>query len=135
MLKCRLVVIVGWVGKICIDTKKGDIFLNQTNLKSNHDKVKWLVKIDFTPSPTIWLEKIHVSSTQGFFEDLTTNQSILSTVHSLLQAANLFRQLANIISMTNMSSTNDTKNTFSEILLAPNILHSKKIMKLLENVS
>ena len=54
-----------------------------------------------------------------------TNQSMLSTVHSLLQAAILFSQLANITSMTNMPSTNDTKNMVLEILLAPNIVHFK----------
>ena len=52
-------------------------------------------------------------------------KSILSTVHSSPQAAILFSHLANIISMTNMPSTNDTKNMFLEILLAPNIVHSK----------
>ena len=52
-------------------------------------------------------------------------KSILSTVHSSPQAAILFSHLANIMSMTNMPSTNDTKNMFLEILLAPNIVHSK----------
>ena len=51
-------------------------------------------------------------------------KSVLSTVHSSLQAAILFSHLANIC-MTNMPSTNDTKNMFLEILLAPNIVHSK----------
>ena len=32
------------------------------------------------PSPTIIQEKIHVSSIQGFLEDLTINQTMLSTV-------------------------------------------------------
>ena len=69
---------------------------------------------------------MYVSNIQGFFEDLKTNQSILSTVYSSPQAAILFSHLANIIiSMTNMSSTNDTKNMFLEILLAPNIVHLK----------
>ena len=49
---------------------------------------------------------------------------MLSTVHTLLQVATVFCPLANITSMTNMSSTNDTKNMFLEILLAPNIVHS-----------
>ena len=35
----------------------------------------------------------------GFFEDLMTNQSMLSTIHSLSQAAVIFSQLAN---MTNI---------------------------------
>ena len=38
--------------------------------------------MDFTPSPTIRQEKLHVSSTQRFFEDLMTSQSVLSTVHN-----------------------------------------------------
>ena len=54
-----------------------------------------------------------------------TNQSVVSTVHSSSQAAILFSQLANARSMTNMPSTDDTKNMFLEILLAPNIVLSK----------
>ena len=46
---------------------------------------------------------------------------MLSTVHCSPQAAILL----NITSMTNMPSTNDTKNMFLEILFAPNIVHSK----------
>ena len=38
-----------------------------------------------------------------------TNQSMLSIVHSLPQAAILFNHLTNITSMTNIPSTNDTK--------------------------
>ena len=48
-----------------------------------------------------------------------------STVHSSPQAAILYSQLANITSMTNMSSTNDAKNMSLEIVLALNIEHSK----------
>ena len=50
---------------------------------------------------------------------------MLSTVHSSPQAAILCSQLANITSMTNMSSTNDAKNMSLEIVLALNIVHSK----------
>ena len=56
---------------------------------------------------------------------LTTNQSMLFTVHSSPQAAILYSQLANITSMTNMPSTNDAKNMSLEILLSLNIVHSK----------
>ena len=48
-----------------------------------------------------------------------------STVHSSPQAAILYSQLANITSVTNMSSTNDAKNMSLEIVLALNIVHSK----------
>ena len=50
---------------------------------------------------------------------------MLSTVHCLPQAAILFSQPAKITNMTNMPSTKDTKNMYLEILLAPNIVHSK----------
>ena len=50
---------------------------------------------------------------------------MLSTVHSSLKVVILFSQLASITSITNMPSTNNTKNMFLEILLAPNIVHSK----------
>ena len=52
---------------------------------------------------------------------------MLSTVHTSPQAAILFSQLANIISMINMHmpSTNDTKNMSLEILLALNFVCSK----------
>ena len=50
---------------------------------------------------------------------------MFSTVHSSPQAAILFSQLANTTSMTNMPSTNDTKNMSLEILLALNIVSSK----------
>ena len=46
---------------------------------------------------------------------------MLSAVHSSCQSAILFSELANITSMANMPSTNDTKNMFLEILLAPNM--------------
>ena len=52
-------------------------------------------------------------------------KSILSTGHSSPQAAIIFIHLANIISMTNMQSANDTKNMFLEILVAPNIVQYK----------
>ena len=58
---------------------------------------------------------------------------MLSTAHNSHQAAILFSQLANITGMTNMSSTNDTKNMILEILLALNIVHSV-VMKLLINI-
>ena len=50
---------------------------------------------------------------------------MLFTVHSSPLAAILFSQLANITSMANMPSTNDTKNMSLEILLALNIVRSK----------
>ena len=50
---------------------------------------------------------------------------MLSTVHSTLKVAILFSQLASIASMINMPSTNNTKNMFLEMLLAPHIVHSK----------
>ena len=37
---------------------------------------------------------------------------MFSTVHSSPQAAILFSQLANVTSMINIPSTNDTKNVF-----------------------
>ena len=50
--------------------------------------MKWMVKMDCnSPLPTIRQEAVHISSIQGFFEDSTTNHSMISTVHSLHQAA------------------------------------------------
>ena len=39
---------------------------------------------------------------------------MFSTVHSSPQTAILFNQLGNVTSMTNMPTTNDTKNMFLE---------------------
>ena len=50
---------------------------------------------------------------------------MLSMFHSSPKAAILFSQLAKITSMTNMPSTNDTKDMSLEILLALNIVCSK----------
>ena len=55
----------------------------------------------------------------------TLDMLLLSRTHNLPQTAILFSQLANITSMTNKPSTNNTENTFLEILLAPIIVHSK----------
>ena len=81
--------------------------------------------MDFTPSPSIRLEKIHVSSIRGFLEDLRINQSILAAI--------LFSELANITSMTNMPSTSETKNSFREFCWLQ-LLCTVKIMKLLESI-
>ena len=47
---------------------------------------------------------------------------MLSSVHSSPLAAILFSQLVNILCVTNMPSTNDTKNMFLEIVLAPKFI-------------
>ena len=41
-----------------------------------------------------------------------------STIHSSLQAAIVFSQLATITSMTNMPSTNDTENVFGNSVVS-----------------
>ena len=48
-----------------------------------------------------------------------------STVQRLPQVAALFSHLANMTSMTNIASINDTKNVF-EILIAAYFVHSKR---------
>ena len=50
---------------------------------------------------------------------------MLSRVHSVPQAAVLFSQVQNMAIITNLPSTNDTKNMFLKILLAANTLYSK----------
>ena len=53
----------GWVGEICLKTQKGrEVFLNQTLIKSKHGDLKWVLKMDFTPSPTIRHKTVHIST-------------------------------------------------------------------------
>ena len=52
-----------------------------------------------------------------------SNDQSNNAFHSLPQPVIIFSQLANITSMANMPSTNDTKNKLFEILLVPNIVH------------
>ena len=68
---------------------------------------------------------MHLVSSEGSFEDLMNNSSMLSTIYGSPQTAIAFSQLANKTSMTYMPSTNDTENMFWEILLAPCIAHFK----------
>ena len=57
---------------------------------------------------------------------------MLSTVHSSPQSAISFSHLANMTSMINMPSTNDTKNVFGNSVGSKHC--ALKIMKLLENI-
>ena len=68
-----------------------------------------------------------ISSISGPLEHLSTNQSVtyfLQFTVSLRQQF-FFSQIANVTTITNMSSTNDTKNLRFEILLSTDIVHSK----------
>ena len=78
-----------------------------------------MVKMNFSPS-------LLLGKRQYMYLVFKASLKImLSTVHSWSRAAILFSQLANITSMTIITSTNDVKNMFLEILLAPNIVNSK----------
>ena len=56
-----------------------------------------------------------------------------STVHSLPQAPVLFSRLTNMVGVTNMGSTNDTKNIFLKFWWLQT-LYFQKIMKLLKKI-
>ena len=75
--------------------------------------MKWVVKIDFSPD-------LQLAKRQYMYLVFK-----VPTVYSSRRAAILYSKAANITDMTNIPSTNDTKNMFLEILKAPNIPHSK----------
>ena len=48
------VVIAGVVDEISLNTQKwGKVFLNQTFIKNEHDRVQRVVQMDFTPPPLL----------------------------------------------------------------------------------
>ena len=58
---------------------------------------------------------------------------MISTVHSLPQAPVLFSRLINMVGVTNMTSTSDTKNIFLKFWWLQT-LYFRKIMKLLKKI-
>ena len=79
-------------------------------------------------SPTI--DSLSIS---GSFEDLTTNQSYGSHSSQFLETALLFSCQANITSITNMQSINDSKMYFLKCCWLQTLC-TLKTMKLLENI-
>ena len=69
--------------------------------------MKWVVKMELTPSPTFSQETVHVSRIYSFYSSQFTSGS-----NSFLPTSkyNMF---------------DNTKNVVLEILLAPKIVHSK----------
>ena len=89
----------------------------------------------YPPSPTIRQEKKHVSRIHGFFWRF--NDQSVNAFHNsqFASGSNYFQSTSKYVkyARTNTPSTNDTKNMFLEIQLAPKMC-TLKIMKLFENI-